>query len=89
MEKDFEGAEVPNLRELNIWLLGSWVMRYFVDKEKIWKQLIDFKYNLSRPNLFTYKDLGASNFWKTVIWVARVAKMGYRWKLGTGKKVRF
>jgi hypothetical protein len=49
MEKEFGGLGVPNLRELNLCLLGSWVRRYFVDNEKIWKQLIDFKYKLLAP----------------------------------------
>jgi hypothetical protein len=35
MEKEFGGLGVPNIRELNLCLLGSWVSRYFVDKEKI------------------------------------------------------
>jgi hypothetical protein len=29
MEKEFGGLGVPNLRELNLCLLGSWVRRYF------------------------------------------------------------
>jgi hypothetical protein len=62
MEKEFGGLGVPNLRELNLCLLGSWVRRYFVDNEKIWKQLIDFKYNTSSPNIFTCRENGASNF---------------------------
>jgi hypothetical protein len=30
-----------------------------------------------------------SNFWKGVMWAAKVARMGYRWKVGDGSKVRF
>jgi hypothetical protein len=89
MEKDFGGLGVPNLRELNICLLASWVRRYFVDRDKIWKQVVDHKYNTASPNVFTCRDNGASNFWKGVLWAARVTKMGYRWRLGNGCKVRF
>jgi hypothetical protein len=32
---------------------------------------------------------GASSFWKGVIWAANVAKLGYRWRVGKGNKVRF
>jgi hypothetical protein len=49
-----------------------------VDKEKIWRQLVDFKYNTSNPNLFTCRESGSSNFWKGVLWAAKVEKMGYR-----------
>jgi hypothetical protein len=62
MEKDFGGPGMSNLRELNICLLGSWVRMYFVDKEKIWKQLVDYKYNTNNPNIFTCREVGASNF---------------------------
>jgi hypothetical protein len=89
MEKDFGGLGVPNLRELNIYLLASWIRRYFVDRDKIWKQVVDHKYNTASPNVFTCRDNGASNFWKGVLWAARVAKMGYRWRLGNERKVRF
>jgi hypothetical protein len=51
--------------------------------------LMDFKYNTKNPNLFTYRENGVSNFWKGVLWAARVAKMGYRWKLGSGTRIHF
>jgi hypothetical protein len=28
-------------------------------------------------------------FWKGVLWAARAAKMGYKWKIGDGKNIRF
>jgi hypothetical protein len=68
---------VPSLRELNLCLLGSWVRRYAIDGEKIWKEVIDFKYNTYIPNIFRCKDDGAYNFfWKGVLWAAKAAKMG-------------
>jgi hypothetical protein len=51
--------------------------------------LVDFKYNTNIPNIFTCKSNGVSNFWKRVLWVAQVAKMGYRWRIGNGRRVRF
>jgi hypothetical protein len=39
---------------------------------------VDYKYNTCNPNVFTCRDDGASNFWKGVLWAARVVKMGYR-----------
>jgi hypothetical protein len=51
--------------------------------------LIDFKYNTNNPNVLPYRDIGASNFWQGVMWAARVVKMGYRWRVGVGRKVKF
>jgi hypothetical protein len=34
---------VPDLRELNMCLLRSWISRYSKDKEKILRQLVNFK----------------------------------------------
>jgi hypothetical protein len=50
---------------------------------------IDFKYRTREHNIFTCKEAGASNFWREVLWAAKVAKMGYRWKVGNVRKVRF
>ena len=52
MCKDFGGLGVPNLRDLNLSLLASWVKRYQTDGGKLWKDLIDFKYDTGNPNLF-------------------------------------
>ena len=41
------------------------------------------------PNIFYASDVGASPFWKGVLWVAEAAKMGYLWKIGNGRKKRF
>jgi hypothetical protein len=89
MKQEFGGLGVPNLRELYLCLLGSWVRWYSSDKDKIWKKLVDYKYNTSNPNIFTCKELGVSNFWKGVIWAARVAKMGNRWQVGNEVKIHF
>ena len=89
MLKEFGGLGVPNLRDLNICLLASWVKRYSLDENKLWKQLIDHKYNTDRPNIFYSNTTGSSSFFKGMIWAARAAKMGYRWHIGNGKKVRF
>jgi hypothetical protein len=51
--------------------------------------LIDFKYKTDMPNILTCPDTERSNFWKGVMWAARAAKMGYRWKVGSGSKIRF
>jgi hypothetical protein len=60
MPKEFGGLGVPNLRDLNLCLLDSWLKRYNLDDNKLWKELLDFKYNTCNPNIFYSKDVGAS-----------------------------
>jgi hypothetical protein len=57
MKKEFEGLGVPDLRELNLCLLGFWIRRYSQDNENFWKMLVDFKYNSKNLNLFTYREM--------------------------------
>jgi hypothetical protein len=51
--------------------------------------MIDHKYSTDRPNIFCSNTTGSSSFFKGMIWAARAAKMGYRWHISNGKKVRF
>jgi hypothetical protein len=79
---------VPHLRNLNMCLLASWVQRYYDGENKVWRNIIDSKYQLA-PNVFSSNPRNASPFGKGVKWVAYAAKMGYRWKVGDGSKIRF
>lgn len=67
-------------------LLGSWLRRYEADDGKLWKQLIDAKYNTGKRNIFYSNPTGASQFFKSLMWAANAAKMGYKWRIGDGKK---
>ena len=67
----------------------NWVRRYNLDSHKLWKQLIDHKYDTNRPNTFCSSTVGASNFFKGFKWAAKAAQMGFRWKIGNGEKVKF
>jgi hypothetical protein len=89
MCKEHGGLGLPNLRDLNISLLASWIRRYNLDKEKLWKELLDFKYDTANPNIFLSSTIGASSFFKGFMWAAQAARMGYRWKIGNGRKIRF
>ena len=33
--------------------------------------------------------IGASPFWKGVLWASKAAQLGVRWKIGNGNSVRF
>jgi hypothetical protein len=66
------------MAKMNLCLLASWVKRYNLDGNKIWKQIIEHKYRLDDPNIFSCSAIGASPFWKGVLWDAKSAKMGYQ-----------
>jgi hypothetical protein len=57
-EKGVWRLGIPGPRELNIYLLGSWIRKYFVNKDKIWRQLVDFKYRTNKPNVLLCRDVG-------------------------------
>jgi hypothetical protein len=86
---EYGGLGIPNLAEMNLCLLASWVRRYQMDGHKLWKQIIDHKYRTDAPNIFSCPEQGLSPFWKGVMWAARAAKMGYQWKVGNGRKIKF
>jgi hypothetical protein len=56
MCKEYGGLGIPNLRDLNICLLASWIKRYQADNGKLWKEVIDFKYRTDKPNIFYTND---------------------------------
>jgi hypothetical protein len=87
--KDQGGLGIPDLRNLNLCLLASWVQRYHDSEGRLWKNIVDAKYNTCSPNIFCSRDRGSSPFWKGNMWAIQAAKMGYKWNVGDGKKVRF
>jgi hypothetical protein len=89
MLKEFGGLRIPSLRDLNTCLLASWLKRYQADRGRIWKDLIYFKYKTNNPNIFYSKDTNCSQFFKGFVWASKAAKMGLRWKIGDGKKIKF
>ena len=49
--KEWGGLGVPNLREFNMSLLAAWSKCFFDDKDSDWKKLLEYKYNVDRPNI--------------------------------------
>lgn len=88
MSNEFGGLGVPNIRDLNICLLGSWLQSYQVDEGELWKDIIDFKYNTEHPNIFCARDSNSYQFFKEFMWAVQAAKMGFRWKIGNDRKIR-
>src|SRR4051812_32935082 len=77
MKKDFGGLGIPNLQEINICLLGSWI-------------LIAHKYLGNKPNIFVpSSNPKISRFWKGLKSIMHAVKFGYRWNIGDGSKTRF
>lgn len=64
MCKEYGGPGIPSLRDLNIRLLASWLKRYNFDGDKLWRELLDFKYDTKNPNIFPSKTVGTSNFFQ-------------------------
>ena len=87
--KDYGGWGIPDLGCLNMSLLSSWINRYHLSGDVIWKKIIDHKYRTKRPNLFCCPVIGASPFWRGVLWASKAAQLGVRWKIGDGRSVRF
>jgi hypothetical protein len=88
-KKEYEGLGIPDLRELNMCLLASWVQRFYNPEPKLWKEIVRCKYHLDAPNIFCYRDRSASPFLKGILWTAQAVKIGFRWKYGDGRRIRF
>jgi hypothetical protein len=88
-QKEFGGLGIPDLRDLNLCLLAAWIQRYYDPTPKLWKDIVEQKYKVDSPNLFCCDDRQGSPFWKGVMWTTEAAKMGYKWKIGNGRKVKF
>jgi len=88
-KKEFGGWGTTYLSCLNMSLLASWINRYQLSDNVIWKKIIDYKYKTKAPNIFCCPDIGASPFWKGVLWASKAAQLGAKWKVGDGKSIRF
>ena len=69
MCKEYGGLGVQNIRDLNVCLLGSWIKRYLASENKLWKELLDFKYMTDNPNILSAKDMGGSQFFKKLCFI--------------------
>jgi hypothetical protein len=61
MEKEFGGLGIPDLRDLNLCLLGSWVKRFISDEGKLWRSIVGRKY-YREDNIFYSESSQASPF---------------------------
>jgi hypothetical protein len=60
--KEQGGLGIPDLRMLNMCLLASWVQMYYDTEAKLWRKIVDCKYQNSSPNLSCCNGRGSSPF---------------------------
>ena len=89
MRKEYGGLGIPNIQDLNLCLLGSWVKRYILGENKLWRKVIESKYNNRNRNILCCQNAHPSTFWKGVMWAMKAVKLGYKWNVGNGKTIRF
>jgi len=89
MHKDFGGLGIPNLRDLNLCLLASWLKRYNVDRDKLWKELIDFKYDTLNPHVLLTRTSNASSFLRVLCGQHSLLRWGICGRLEMGGKLGF
>jgi hypothetical protein len=51
---------IPDLRDLDLCLLASWVQRYYEGNDKLWKTVVDAKYSVNSPNIFCCHERNSS-----------------------------
>lgn len=51
-KKEFGGLGIPDIKTLNMCLLASWINRYNLHRDLIWKKIVDHKYKNKDPNIF-------------------------------------
>jgi hypothetical protein len=54
MRKEFGGLGIPNLKDLKLCFLRSWVKRFISDEGKLWRSIMGRKY-CREDNIF-YSD---------------------------------
>jgi hypothetical protein len=74
---------------LNLCLIGSWIKRYIQGEGALWRRVIDAKYNTKNLNILSCHDIQPSTFWKGVMWASRAVSVGYKWKVGDGRSIKF
>ena len=89
MHMEFGGPGPPNLRDLNLCLLASWLKRYNSDRDKLWKELIDFKYDTLNPHVLLTRTSNASSFLRVLCGQHSLLRWGICGRLEMGGKLGF
>lgn len=63
-------------------------LELFESNDKDWKKILEYKYNISKPNILCSRTGVGSPFWKSVMtWALHATKPFYRWNVGNGDNV--
>jgi hypothetical protein len=74
MKKEYEGLGIPNLKDLNLCLLGSWVKRFISDDAKLWRGLW-IENTVGPIAYFTLTKLTPPLFGKALSWLPRLLNL--------------
>lgn len=85
MKKEYGGMDIPNIQDLNICLIGSWIKRYTLGDVILCKKVIDAKYNTRSPNVLCCHDPHPSQYWKQVMWARKAVNS---FGICTARKIR-
>lgn len=86
MRKEAGGLGVPDMKDLNLALLGFWIKRFIKDEGKLWHSAIKEKYMRNATNIFCMPNSQSSTFWKGIIGTAKALKFGFKWSWGMALK---
>jgi mannosylglycoprotein endo-beta-mannosidase len=79
-----------NTRVMNVALLVKWIWRLFNDAHEatLWHRIIRAKYP-GAADIFGSNPQGGSPFWRTLHKIKHYFKLGAKFTVGNGSKVRF
>jgi hypothetical protein len=88
--KDQGGLGITNTRIMNIALLIKWIWRLFRDdpEETLWHRIIRAKYP-GAADIFASNAQGGSPFWRSLHKIKHYFKLGAKYSVGNGTKIRF
>lgn len=72
LKKEFGGTGIPNLQDLNVCLIGSWVKRCISSEGSLWRKIVDAKYNTKSPIFFAVMTIILLNFGKDLCGLLRL-----------------
>ena len=87
MKKEAGGLGIPDLSDMNLALLGSWIKRFIKDEGKLWHSVIKRKYMRNALNIFCVPTTQSSTFWKGILESIKALKFGYKWSVGDGMQI--